>query len=85
MMSKDRKNRDLFIYSVNIDSTVLYQLLDWAREIQITKRTKHIFSTEKEIWSPYKRIHLHIVKTLNVHSGKGKIYLLIGKLPFKME
>ena len=49
MTSKDRKNKDLFIYSVNIDSTVLYQLLDWAREIQITKRTKHIFSTEKEI------------------------------------
>lgn len=49
MMSKDRKNKDLFIYSVNIDSTVLYQLLDWAQEIQITKRTKHIFSTEKEI------------------------------------
>lgn len=49
MMSKDRKNKVLFIYSVNIDSIVLCQLLDWALEIQITKRTKHIFSTEKEI------------------------------------
>lgn len=52
MMSKDRKNKknkNLFIYSVNIYSTVLCQLLDWALEIQITKRTKHLFSTEKEI------------------------------------
>ena len=36
MMSKARKNKkntNLFIYSVNIYNTVLCQLLDWALEI----------------------------------------------------